>query len=93
MKRPIEVAYEVKHILTIQLSYSTASFSSKINESLHTQKHWKRTSRAAAFTLAQSWAQGNVHLQANRMTTVAHPRDGKQATDTRHNVEEPSKSC
>ena len=46
-----------------------------------------------ACTLAQSWAQGNVHLQANRMTTVAHPRDGKQATDTRHNVEEPSKSC
>ena len=45
MKRPIEVAYEVKHILTIQLSYSTASFSSKINESLHTQKHWKRRIR------------------------------------------------
>lgn len=37
MKRPIEVAYEVKHILTIQLSYSTARFLPKINENLHTQ--------------------------------------------------------
>ena len=37
MKRPIEEAYEVKHILTIQLSYSTARFLPKINENLHTQ--------------------------------------------------------
>ena len=42
MKRPIEVVYEVKHILTIQLSYSTARFLPKINEKLHTQKALKK---------------------------------------------------
>lgn len=59
MKGPTEVAYEVKHILTIQLSYSTASFSPKINESLHTHNtgkehpeqlhpHWPRAGLRAS---------------------------------------------